>query len=100
MQFGIPEGSSIDLPVQKIDQESKDEEMRIAQFLDKPEWKKLKEHFESRITFYQTQLPNGQPIGDVSMEELAKRWAVSNGIIMELQAVLSTYEEIAKSVRT
>lgn len=100
MQHGIPEGSAISLPVSKVDEESKSREKQMAAFTEKPEWKLLKEHLEARKKFYQLCLPNGTPITDIPMEEVAYRWSAANVIIQEIDAIISTYEEVAKSVRT
>lgn len=99
MQFGIPEGSSINLPVSQVDDESKSREKQMAAFTEKPEWKLLKEHLESRKKFYQGYLPNGTPVTDIPMEEVAARWSAANTIIQEIDAIISTYEEVAESVR-
>jgi hypothetical protein len=100
MKYGIPEGSSIDLPVSQVDPESKSREIQMANFTEKPEWKLLKEHLEARKKFYQLCLPNGTPITEIPMEEVAARWVAANTIIQEIDAIISTYEEVAKSVRT
>lgn len=99
MQNGIPEGSSIDLPISQVDEESKSREKQMAAFTEKPEWKLLKEHLEARKKYYQLCLPNGTPIVDVPMEEIAARWSSANIIIQEIDAIISTYEEVAKSVQ-
>ena len=82
-----------------MDAEAETQEKQMAAFVEKPEWQKLKEHLEARIKFHQSFLPNGTPIEDVSMEEISSRWVVANTIIQELQAIISTYEGIAESVR-
>jgi len=99
MKYGIPEGSSIDLPEQQIDETARNEERAIAKLTESREWKELRKHFESRKKFYQTFLPNGSEVNKVSLDEAGKMWMVSNAIIAELDAVIVTYEEIAKNVR-
>lgn len=99
MKFGIPEGSSIDLPIQQIDDEAKKQELAITKLTESKEWKELRKHFESRKEFYRSFLPGGGEVKDVSLEEAGKMWMVANAIIAELDAVIVTYEEIAKSVR-
>ena len=99
MKYGIPEGSSIDLPIQQIDDEAKKQELAITKLTESKEWKELRKHFESRKEFYATFLPDGREVKSVSLEEAGKMWMVANTIIAELDAVIVTYEEIAKSVR-
>lgn len=99
MKFGIPEGSAIDLPESSIDEEAKSVEQQMAAFTEKPEWQKLKDYLESRIAFYQTYLPNGTPMEDIPMEEVAARWSSANTVIKEMKAIISTYEGVAKSVQ-
>lgn len=100
MQNGIPEGSTTSLPVSQVDEESRTRERQMAAFTEKPEWKLLKEHLEARKSFYQNCLPNGTPIADVPMDEVAARWVAAVTIIQEIDAIISTYEEVAESVRT
>jgi hypothetical protein len=100
MNYGIPEGSTMNLPVSKIDEESKSREKQMSAFTDKPEWAVLKEFLESRINYFQTYLPNGTPVADVPMEEVASRWVAANIIIQEFHSLISTYEGVAESVRT
>lgn len=99
MKFGIPEGSSTDLPIQKMDDEAKRQEMAITRLTESKEWKELRKHFESRKEFYAKFLPGGQDPKTVSIEEAGKMWMVATSVIAELDAVIMTYEEIAKSVR-
>lgn len=99
MVNGIPEGHSIELPIQKIDEEAQKQELAIAKLTESKEWKELRKHFESRKEFYRTFLPGGQDPKSVSFEEAGKMWQVASAIIAELDAVILTYEEIASSVR-
>lgn len=99
MKYGIPEGFSIDLPQSEISDDSKSVEKGIAKLVERDEWKLLKKHFEGRIEFYQTYLPNGTPISNLPADEVGKRWMVANEVIAELMAVIVTYEEIAKNVK-
>jgi|JI10StandDraft_1071094.scaffolds.fasta_scaffold283131_2 hypothetical protein len=98
-KFGIPEGSSIDLPIQQIDDEAKKQELAIAKLTESKEWKELRKHFEERKAYYQLFLPGGQEVKDKSLAEIGEMWMVATKIIAELDAVIVTYEEIAKSVR-
>ena len=97
--YGIPEGQSIGLPEQQIDETARNEERAIAKLLDSKEWKELRKHFESRKKFYQSYLPGGREVNQVSPEEAGKMWMVANAVIAEIDAVIITYEEIARSVR-
>jgi hypothetical protein len=100
MQHGIPEGSTIDLPISQVDEESKTREKQMAAFTEKEEWKILKKILEAKIAFHQKFLPNGTPITDIPVEELGPRWIAANIIIDEFNSIINEYEGVAESVRT
>jgi len=96
---GIPEGSSMDLPKTKIDEQSKTTEKQVAQFVQTSEWENIKIHFEKRIKHHQTYLPGNVPIDQVTPEVAGSKWQVADMLIKELEAVINTYEEIASGVQ-
>jgi hypothetical protein len=89
-----------DLPETQVDEAQVMAEKRIAKFVKSNEWKQIKEHLESRIGFYQGQLPDGKPLTESkSFEELGKGWLVAACIIGEFQMVIDQYEGIATQLK-
>lgn len=88
----VGEDYGIDLPETNQDEALLIEEQKLAKFSKTREYRRLKEHLEQRIDYYQTFLPSGEPIAGVKPEELAKSWLVANAIIAEFRAVIATYE--------
>jgi len=86
----------MDLPVTRMEEEDLSNERLMAKFSKTNEFKKLKEHIESRIAFYQTCLPNGSPIAQG--RPLAEDWRVANSIIGEFRAILLSYEAAKEAV--
>lgn len=85
------------LPEVSIDREVLLEEARMAKFSKTKEFKKLKDYAESRIAFYQQQLPDGRPVAssnDVTVED----WRVANSVIGEFKALLNEYEMAAEGL--
>ena len=97
---GIPEGSTIDLPVSQIDEESKSREKQMAAFTEGREWDILKKILQAKIAFHQKFLPNGTAITDIPMEELGPRWVAATIVIDEFNSIINEYEGVAESVRT
>ena len=97
--FGIVgESFGVELPQTQAPEDSLIEERKAARFTKTAEWKRLKQHFESRIEFYQQYLPSGDPIITKPTAELAAEWKASNVIINELKAVIGAYERAAEVV--
>lgn len=88
-----------DLPVIDVPQSELAEERRKAKFSRTAEFKKLKEHLEERIRFYQGFLPGNTPVVAVAEEERGKYWAVADLVVAELKGVISAYENAAEVVR-
>lgn len=82
----------VDLPTTNQDEALLIEEQKLARFSKTKEYRRLKEHFEQRIEFYQSYLPNGDAVSGSDPEKLAQNWAVANAIIAEFNAVIATYE--------
>lgn len=97
-QRGIIGDNSFDLPVAEIPQDELKEERKMARYAKSAEFKRLREHMEERINFYQTQLP-GTSIEGMSYSEMGMRWQVANSIIMELRMILDTYDQISEVVK-
>lgn len=75
------------------------EEKQMAKFAKTQEFKRLKEHFQGRIDYYQQYLPDGRLLTEVSKEERQDMWVVANVIIAEYKLVIATYEQAAEIVK-
>lgn len=83
----------IDLPETEVSNQELMEEKRMAKFSKTREFQTLKARMQSRIEFYQTQLPDGRPLTEVDAPERANQWMVANIVIGEFKAVLEAYEQ-------
>jgi hypothetical protein len=89
-----------DLPTTQVDNNSLLEEQKMARFSKTTEYKRLKEHLEERISFYQSYLPSGDAITlKQDTNQLGQNWLVANAIIAEFQAVLLAYENAKEVVK-
>lgn len=79
-----------DIPVTNVDDQQLNDEKKAAKYSRSAEYKKLQEHMQARIDFYQKYLPDGSPVGTkpISIED----WKVANAVIAELSAVLNYYK--------
>lgn len=95
----IGDASVSDLPVTNIDNKELATERKMAHFAKTPEYKRLKEHFEERIGFYQSWLPDGRDPRQTSVEKAGQMWMVANAIVGELKAILATYENAVEAIK-
>lgn len=96
-KFGIMgDDFGTDIPEMKVPEQDLTVEKNMARFSKSEEFKKLKQHFEERIEFYQKNLPNGAPIG--STMPTGADWVVANTVIAEFRAVLAIYEQAREAV--
>lgn len=87
------------MPDTFVPPEAMDEMQKAARFSRTKEFLALKEHLESRISYYQAYLPGGVPAENVPNDERGKYWAVSLMVIQELRAIISAYEQAAQEVK-
>lgn len=87
----IGDSFGTELPETLVADQDLSAERNAAKFSRTKEFAVLKEYLEGRIAFYQGYLPNGRAINDERLPTGAE-WAVANGIIGELQAVINAYE--------
>ena len=96
----IDESMSMEMPTTKVSEDELIIEKSMANFATTSEYKRLKEHLESRVAFYQSFLPDGRDlrgIDDASI--LGVNWKVANAIIGEFNAVLAAYENAKEAVK-
>jgi len=81
----------VELPETKMQETDLAEEKNMAKFSKSKEYKKLKDHLEGRITFFQTWLPDGKPVKPD--QNTTNNWIIANTVIGEFKAVLNAYEQ-------
>lgn len=96
----IGDASGIDLPESQIDPTLISDEKAKARFSKTKEFQKLKAYAEERIRFYETFLPNGEPvqISSMNFQEKGANWVVANAVIGEFKALIGEYETAAEVV--
>lgn len=97
-EFGIigDENFGMNIPESQVDTQGLAEERKAAKFSRTAEFRKLKEHLESRIAFYQRFLPDGRPVvGEISTND----WIIANTLIREFKAILDDYQTAAEAVK-
>lgn len=99
MQNGlIGDAFGTDLPIMREDVQMLVEERKMAKYSRSSEFKRIQEHCQERIAFYQTFLPNGAEIG-VDMVPTPEDWRVANRVIGELKLLMNMYEIAAEAVK-
>lgn len=83
------------LPKTQVEEQDLAAERKAAKFSKTKEFKELKAHIEQRIAFYQTQLPNGDPVVKATTTD----WVVANLVIAEFKAIIDAYERAAEAVK-
>ncbi len=86
----VGEDFGTDLPEMRVPEQDLTAEKNMARFSKSEEFKKLKEHFDERIKFYQTHLPNGDDVQTSPVN--VNDWVIANAIINEFNAVLEIYK--------
>ena len=94
----IGDAQMTELPQMVVDENELNEEKKMARYSKSSEYKRIKEHFEGRIKFYQNYLPDGREITDKNLTQIGESWVVANTVIRELQNVLDSYELAAEAV--
>lgn len=97
---GADAGYGLDIPEHQQDDSQFKELQNTARYSESAQYKTLRKHMESRIAFYQTQLPGGQPVTDIDPKIAARMWQPALTIINELQAIIGVYDETAKLVKS
>jgi hypothetical protein len=94
----IGDSYGTDLPQMQVDTETLVEEKKMAKFSRTAEFKRIQEHCEARIRFYQQCLPNGAEIG-LEVRPTAEDWSVANRVIGEFKLLMNMYETAASVVK-
>jgi hypothetical protein len=75
------------------------DEKLMAKYSKSKEFRRLKEHMQGRIEFYQQYLPDGRALTEVDAVERANHWLVANIVIKEFNLVIDSYGQIAEAVK-
>lgn len=89
--------SGIDLPQAMPQEDMLIEEKKMARYSRTAEFKRIRQHCEERIDFYQTKLPNGAEIG-LDVVPSIEDWRVANRVIGEFTLLMNMYEQAATAV--
>lgn len=87
------------LPETTIDTDSLAIEKKAAKFSRTAEYKRLKEHMDARVKFYQTFLPDGRAIITGSKDEQIAAWDRANCVIAEFTEIMNFYETAQEMVK-
>lgn len=94
----VGDSFGLDLPESVMDEQSLNEEKKMARYSKSKEFKRLKEYMEARINFYQKYLPDGRPVAATD-NVTAEDWRVANTVISEFKNVIDQYELAADVVK-
>lgn len=87
-----------ELPQMQPDQTALDEDKQMAQYAKSEEFQRIRDHFNRKIAFYQTFLPDGRALTEVNKQERDDMWLVANIVIAELKLILAEYDNVRESV--
>lgn len=90
--------TGIELPESTLSAEVLVEEKKMAKYSKTAEFKRIQEHCEERIAFYQQYLPNGAEVA-LDVRPTPEDWAVANRVIGELKALMNMYEIANEAVK-
>jgi hypothetical protein len=93
----IGDDYSTDIPVTQVDEKELNLEKKAARFSKSAEFKRIEDHMNARIEFYQRYMPSGQPI--TTAQPTGEDWRVANTVIKELQGVIDYYKTAAEMVK-
>ncbi len=85
----IGDSYGTELPQKAPDTSQIEDAKKKAKYSRSKEYAELRAKAQTRIEFYRHFLPNGQPIGSVSREELAGKWELANILIAEFEQLFA-----------
>jgi hypothetical protein len=88
----IDDGTGVELPRLTQDEDLLVEEKKMAKYSKTAEFKRIQNHFQERIEFYQKYLPNGTPVAVASDQDVLTHWRTANILIDEFNQVINMYE--------
>lgn len=93
----LTDSFSLELPGYTPLEETLVEEKKMARYSKTKEFKRVVQHCQDRIEFYQKFLPNGQEVGTENVT--AEDWRVANRVVMEFNLLINMYETAATAVK-
>lgn len=93
----VGDSMGIDLPAMQPDDNLLVEEKKMAKYSKTAEFKRIQQHCEERIAFYQKYLPNGAEVA-LEVRPTPEDWAVANRVIGELKLLINMYEVATDAV--
>ena len=94
----IGDSTGVELPQMEASEDLLVEEKKMAKYSRSAEFRRIQDHFNERIAFYQSKLPDGRDIG-VGKLPTPEEWVVANAIIAEFNLVINMYERAAEAVK-
>lgn len=89
--------TGLDLPQAKPDIVNLAEEKNMARYSKTSEFKRVQDHFNERIKFYQSYHPDGRDIRDGQIPT-PEEWVIANTVIAEFRLVIDMYERASEAV--
>lgn len=89
------------LPQTEVNEQSLEEEKKLAQYSKTAEYRRLKQFLEDRISYYQHFLPGSTArLKDTSIreEDLPMYWKIADTVIGEFQNIIDQYEQAREAV--
>lgn len=83
-----------ELPQMQVDADQLTEEKSMAKYAKSGEFQRIREHFNERVVFYQSFLPDGRPVAEATLED----WKVANRIIAELNFIMAQYDNAKETL--
>ena len=97
--FGIMDEGGLAPFEQGLTTEQLAEEKTMAKYSRSKEFSIFRSRMESRMDFYRSFLPGGQPVIDVTEAERGKYWAIADIVIREFSSILNDYDSKAEAVK-
>lgn len=92
------ENFGTDIPEMAVDTTQMEEERQMAQYAKSGEFQRIRDHFNQRIQFYQSFLPDGRSLTDGAAAVTAEEWKVANLVIGELKMIMAAYDSAQETV--
>jgi hypothetical protein len=85
------DSTGVDLPKMQPNVNDLNEEKNMAKYSKTAEFKRIVEHCDARIAFYQQFLPDGRSV-DVGQIPTPEQWLIANTLIQEFNLLKGSYK--------
>jgi hypothetical protein len=89
----------LELPQSSADADGRAEERQMAKYSESEEYRRIKDHLQDRIKFFQKYFPGGQPVKVLPVAEREAYWVAACVITDELQSIINDYDQIREGVK-